>query len=662
MANKSIPYQSFCWVIGTTSFRTAKLNLKIEAQLLLLDEFYNEVIKESSWNWNNELQEKYYDFMKDRAFLTGEAKRKDKDAREKTSGLVDIGLITEDRLITDAGRELLKITSSGDFETNNVFNINRDSFIYLKQLLKTSIDVSGNIVRPFIAVVKCLTELEFLSYDEFTYFVPLIRDDESAKQIISDIKLYREGKILPEEIIYKRLMQMENYKLAQEEFIASDVDENLICLVGMNRKSRSYDKPYYKLYENLKKVFLDGENIYESLLNSAKNINQKPGTLWRSLLFKTTNIGVVRKNGKSSIHKQCPFINCKNETELKEVFFKYLHVFKAMATLSDYFDLNRRYFNITDTLIFEDRMIKLDMIPKYYFKEIIDILYTETFSRDNNLRADALLETISEAFKLDISRVYVALSKDLGITIKSPEQAATYVNDERYRRFNALIDKKFNDSVLIELLNCFEKRDDKRIEELVTDEAAIPTIFEYILGIIWYKVSERQGNILDFMKLSLEANLLPKTHAAGGYADIIYEYEACTYYPKHSLLLEATLADGNNQRRMEMEPVSRHLGDYRIRFNNPFDYSLFVSTYLDKNVISDFRYRKIIPYTRDEETITGMKIISMDTSALKQIIENRVKYKYLYEVFDKYYKMPLEMDMQEWHDGLVREVTEEYRD
>ena len=376
MVNKSIPYQSFCWVIGTTSFRTAKLNLKVEAQLLLLDEFYNEVIKKSNWNWNNELQEKYYDFMKNKAFLIGDAKRKDKDAREKTSGLVDIGLITEDRLITEAGRKLLKITSSGDFETNNVFNINRDSFIYLKQLLKTSIDVSDSIVRPFIAVIKCLTALEFLSYDEFTYFVPLIRDNESAKQIISDIKLYREGKILPEEIIYKRLMQMDNYKLAREEFIASNVDENLICSIGMNRKSRSYDKPYYKLYDNLKKIFLDEESDYESLLNSAKNINQKPGILWRSLLFKTTNIGVIRKNGISSIYKQCPFIKCKNEIELKEVFFKYLHVFKAMATLSDYFDLNRRYFNITDTLIFEDRMIKLDMIPKYYFKEIIDVLYT----------------------------------------------------------------------------------------------------------------------------------------------------------------------------------------------------------------------------------------------------------------------------------------------
>ena len=659
MANINIPYQSFCWVIGTTSFRTAKLNLKIEAQLLLLDEFYNEVIKKSIWNWNNELQEKYYDFMKGRDFLTGDAKRKDKDAREKTSGLVDIGLITEDRLITEAGRELLKITSSGIFETDNAFNINRDSFVYLKQLLKTSIDVSGKIVRPFIAVVKFLTELEFLSYEEFTYFVPLIRDDEGAKQIISDIKLYREGQINLEEIIYKRLMQMDNYKLAQEEFITSDVDENLICLIGMNRKSRNYDKPYYKLYQSIKSIFLEGKSDYELLLNSAKNINQKPGILWRNLIFKTTNIGAIRKNGKTPINNQCPFLNCANEKELKEVFFKYLHVFKAMATLSDYFDLNRRYFNVTDTLIFEDRMVKLDMIPKYYFKEIIDVLYKETFSRDDDLSVDVPLETISRAFELEMSKVYAALSKDLGITIKSPEQAATYVNDERYRRFNILIDKKFNDSVLVELLNCFEKRDDKRIEELVTDEAAIPTIFEYILGIIWYKVSERQGNILDFMKLSLEANLLPKTHAAGGYADIIYEYEACTSYPKHSLLLEATLADGSNQRRMEMEPVSRHLGDYRIRFNNPFDYSLFVSTYLDKNVISDFRYRKIIPYTRDKETITGMKIISMDTYSLKKIIENKVKYKYLYEVFDKYHEMPLET--VDWHDGMIREATVEYR-
>ena len=55
--------------------------------MLLLDEFYDETIKKSTWNWSNELQEKYYDFMKGRSFLTGNAERKDKDAREKTSGI-----------------------------------------------------------------------------------------------------------------------------------------------------------------------------------------------------------------------------------------------------------------------------------------------------------------------------------------------------------------------------------------------------------------------------------------------------------------------------------------------------------------------------------------------------------------------------------------------
>lgn len=578
---------------------------------------------------------------------------------KKTSGLVDIGLITDDRLITEASRELLSLASNGNFKINNLFNINSDSFVYLRQLLKTSIDVNGSMVRPFIITVKCLTELGYLSYDEFTYFVPLIKDEESAKEIISDIKLYRENKIELDEIIYKRLIQMPNYQLAKETIVTSDIDEDLICLIGMNRKSRSYDKSYYKLYENIKNIFIDGGNDYESLLKSAKEINQKPGILWRNLIFKTTNIGVIRKHGASSINNQCPFLNCKSEQDLKETFFKYLHVFKAKATLSDYFDLNRRYFNITDTIIFEDSMIKLDMIPKYFFKEIMDNLYKDAFKKDDNLQINVKLETISSAFEIDINKVYESLSKDLGITLTSPEQAATYVNDERYRRFNEMIDKRFSDSVLIELLNCFENRNDKRIEELVTDEATIPTIFEYILGIIWYKVSERQGNILDFMQLSLEANLLPKTHAAGGYADIIYEYEACLAYPKHALLLEATLADGTNQRRMEMEPVSRHLGDYRIRFNNPFDYSLFVSTYLDKNVISDFRYRKFIPYTRDEETITGMKIISMDTDSLKKIIENNIKYKYLYEVFDKYYEMPL--DTADWHTGMIKEATEEYK-
>lgn len=76
-------------------------------------------------------------------------------------------------------------------------------------------------------------------------------------------------------------------------------------------------------------------------------------------------------------------------------------------------------------------------------------------------------------------------------------------------------------------------------------------------------------------------------------------------------------------------------------------------------MISDFRYRKIIPYSKDEGTITGMKIISKDTDSVKKIIEKKVKYKYPYEIFDKYHEMPLET--VDWHDRMIKEATGEYK-
>mgnify|MGYP000899934389 CR=1 FL=1 len=660
----NIPYQSFCWVIGTTSFRTAKLNLKIEEQLILLSEFHEKYLhKFDTWAWNKESQALYYDFMKKNGFIYGEAKRKDKDAREKTSGLVDIGLINDDRTLTEAGNELLNIARQGDFREDNYFNIDKDSYVYLKQLLKTSIKVGAFTVRPYLVLAKVLTELEYLTYDEFTYILPLTVDNKSTRSIINRIRDYRMGKATLEDIIYEDLMDMENYRLAYKTFMSNRLSEELICLVGMNRKSRNYDRPYCNLLVELIRVFHHGEEerAYDLFL-AAKKISHKPGMLWRNVIFTTSVAGNIRKNGIKTVREDCIFKKTKSEREIKTTFYKYMHVFKAMATLADYFDLNRRYFNLTDTLIFEDNIVKFDLIPRYFFKECIEKVYKEGFTENVYLKDSVPTEQISSHLIFNEKIIYSKISKDLGIIIKTPEQATTFIRDERYRRFNRLIDSKFSDKVLLELLSCFETRDDARIEELVTDEANIPTIFEYITGIIWYKVSERQGNILEYMKLSLEPNLLPKAHATGGSADIIYEYSACRDFPKHSLLIEATLSEGTSQRRMEMEPVSRHLGEFLLKSNNPFDYTLFISTYLHKNVMADFRGRKYMQYYGNgDEIVDGMKIISLDTGALKIIINKNIKYRYLYKVFDKYYESD-EPSLFEWQDNLIKEATQTYID
>lgn len=231
------------------------------------------------------------------------------------------------------------------------------------------------------------------------------------------------------------------------------------------------------------------------------------------------------------------------------------------------------------------------------------------------------------------------------------------IEDTRYQRLQHLIDTEFIDDKLLSLLDCFETKNDDEIRSMVTENADVPTIFEYVLGVLWYKASERHGKILDYMKLSLDADLLPKTHAAGGEADIVYEYPETEYYPAHSLLIEATLADSTNQRRMEMEPVSRHLGRHLIRTGNINSYCVFATTYLDINVIADFRGRKHMPFydTQDyTKSVDGMKIIPLQTSELIRIVNDNRKYYQLYGLFK--YAFQSDLRPHEWYQKNIKNM------
>lgn len=187
-----IPYKSFCWSLGTTSFRTKNFNKTIEEQLALLDEFWTlEENKGQSWSGNKELQTRYYDFMKTKGFVEGEAGNKPKDAREKTSGLVDIGLIDDGRKLSDVGKALLKISTENDFSSDNQFQIDKDSFIYLKQLLKTYYNIDGRIVRPFLVLLHLLSNFDYLTLDEYTYLLPLCIGENETAEIINGISRLR---------------------------------------------------------------------------------------------------------------------------------------------------------------------------------------------------------------------------------------------------------------------------------------------------------------------------------------------------------------------------------------------------------------------------------------------------------------------------------------
>lgn len=670
-------YESIIWVFGTTSLRPRQLSHKIITILQALTELEESLLSAGSpsWQWggNNELQEAFYDLAKERGVVTGNAPRKAKDARVLTSGLVDLGLLTEERVVTDAGRELLAATESssevGEEPETNIFAIDRESFVYLKQLLKASLRVGESTVRPFVVVAKLLSEFGSLSYDEFCYLAQLIttHDDYAIiSEAIRELRMMTDKQQIGQYIddtIWRVIISKPRYQRAWELLKSAEESrlDEVIPIIVLNRKSMKYAEWFSPLYRLLTKIYIEGEST-SSEVTKLYDLAKKSG--WKKLLFKKgTTRNKVRENGAETLcsHGEGnPFADITDERVLRACFFKHLHLIKTKATLKDYSDLNKRYIKLTNTILFENEEIKFDTLPRYIFAEVAPLLFEQAaFAAHPHLANATELIEVSDCFTKEAVEVATSTARqDLGLApTEEWGEVEKIIRDQRTDKFRSLVEERFDDKTLIRLLRLMEERKDDKIFELVTDEADIPTIFEYLVGVIWYRVSDYSGDILSFLKLSLDAELLPRTHATGGTADIVYQYDAdpdgC--YPPHTLLIEATLTDSTSQRNSEMEPVSRHLGNYIIhekaytyisndgvvKIKDQTAQSLFVATTLDRNVRNDFYGRRSINYEKDFDgapvILDGTKIVSIDTELLAEILRREVKYSSIYPLFESYF-------------------------
>lgn len=656
---EDIKFQSYCWSLGTTSFRVNNLNFKIERQLQILKELWNEN-QNVRWNGNNSIQEEYYNKMLQKNFITGEANNKPKDARQKTSGLVQIGVIDDNRHITEIGEKIIDIVEQENFKSDNIFNINKDSYLYLKQLLKLQITDNGINVKPFAVLLYFLSELGYLTKDEFTYILPLCTNREYIDIMLENIKKYRNNQKTIEDIIQNKMENMSNYKAAID-FIkgngVNSIDE--FSIIDMGRKGTKYVEPMYNFFEALYRISKKDfdEEACDTIINFIKEQtkkNSKVAKYWKDYLRYSSKM--LTEEYLEDI-KEIPLFNFKNKTEYTIEFFKVMHTAKWKATLEDYADLNKRYISLSDIVIFEDDKIELDVFPKYFFLNISkEIVNTEILDKDkynNFISTDIELNKIYECLNVNVDEIIYQIQADYPDRVVNKDSIKTFIEDEKLRRFNELIDNKFNENQLVQLFTYIENNDRSAINEYVDWNSDVPTIFEYILGITWYRFSNRSGNILEYMKLSLDANLLPKTHAAGGTADIVYEYNKTNDYPEHKVLLEATLTESTSQRKNEMEPVSRHLMREIQENDNDDTYAVFVANILQEEVLSDFRSRKNYQFRGKNSVKSGLKIISLSIRDIIKLINIKIQYSKLYKIFDEAYKDTNINDL-EWYEKLLK--------
>ena len=656
---ENIKFQSYCWSLGTTSFRVKDLNFKIERQLQILKELWDEN-PEINWNGNDVIQEEYYNKMIEKGFITGEANNKAKDARQKTSGIVQIGVIDDNRRISKIGQKIVDIVEQDNFKGDNIFNINKDSYIYLKQLLKLQITDNGINVKPFAVLLYFLAELKYLSKDEFTYILPLATNQEYTELMLENIKMLRDTKKTIEEIIQRKMWNMLNYKSAIK-FIKENGINNIeeFSVIDMGRKGTKYIEPMYKFFNDLYEISQRefDEQALDTIIAFVKEQtkkNSKVAKYWKQYLKYSPRM--LTEEYLEEI-REIPLFNFKDKKEYAIEFFKVMHTAKWKATLEDYADLNKRYISLSDIVIFDDDKIELDVFPKYFFlnisKEIVNTPILSKEEYNNFILEDIEFNKIYNCLDINVDDVIIQIQADYPDKVVSKDSIKSFIEDERLRRFNELIDTKFSENQLIKLFNDIERNDRNAINEYADWNSDIPTIFEYILGITWYRFSNRSGNILEYMKLSLDANLLPKTHAAGGTADIVYEYNRNEEYPEHKVLLEATLTESTSQRKNEMEPVSRHLMREIQENDNDDTYAVFVANILQEEVLSDFRSRKNYQFRSKNSVKTGLKIISLSIQDIIKLINVKVQYSKLYGIFETAYK-DTEINDLEWYEKLIK--------
>ena len=551
----------------------------------------------------------------------------DKDVRVKTGFISQLGFATEDRIITTAGLELL--ANSLNFETNE-YDISNESFTYLKQFLKYQ--QNDFEVFPLLSLIYSIIEFNNELPIDFVTFV--WSGSQTKKELIDNINNYKK-KSDYKETVYQSALNSENTKIVAKNvthFFAthsiSDKNElkELLYAILPHGKGNTFKDKTIALFHDIYFYWLNKEIwneakkkkfIQDKLKSRHKDISSKKPSYYLESLFDSTSL-----NNSSDWKKMIAFFEntsliSSEDEENFVVNFHVLYMFiKKLSLCEEYRDLNTRHIKLLDIFVFEYGELKLDLVFWYLFKSVKDELLNTKPLHQNEYRIKL------EASQTDIGDIYeflkinvAELSKQIATDFPEVKKLGlqNFALKKKEERLLELVNTVFTKENIIKIFeNIYPRKDDqirKLIKEYYQDyEATIPALFEYLLGISFYWISEKQIKISDILNSGLDANLLPKTHASGGQADIVIRGKEKDY------LIEATLSENDGQRKMEAEPVPRHLAKHILEVNTN-SLALFVAGNLDRNNLGDLRSYKFRPwYYSDDEFVESMNILPLSVS------------------------------------------------
>lgn len=632
--------------MGDTSIRVKQL---VEINKLVLKHVKEFMSDNITWERNSNLQEDFYknfideivrleeedgvelfaDFKRAKNYKINTSKLGMR-GRTLTNGLLKTGLITSARKISPVGLAYLDNNLKQADLIEELFGLSDDNLVYLRQFLKLRVYSSetNNYFYNFRFAISFLCKYDNVPQKDFLKIIESIKPDQSEQELLNIISEYQK--------IYSNEESFEEYY--QRTFVSTLRSQSELNQVKeMFEKQDFSDENFIKYFDNRdsNKTSLLYKEFVLLLLKFVENPTNQ-------LLSEILKLSKDDKIKKAFSEGKKPF-NVKRNISIKE-FFEYnignpllsgngYQIFlqfvfsKHNDLIREYSDMCRRAFQVSGLISFNNGLVNLN--NKWIFDPLLNLLTRDfsltgnedyanyELSENSNWFNDITTCEILNISESTIESLYKALGHEFGTNDLT--KVNNLIIDKREKEFRTFVETHFPVEKVTEILENIKIRNDEQVFSLVTENATVSTIYEYILTIAWYHLSENKNfHLHKAFQVSLDGNKLPLTHRGGGAGDI----EIVT--DDYALLVEATLMDANTQKRGEMEPVIRHSINFALE--NKSSQTIFIANDLDNNVLNIFRAAQFIQFngTLNTGTINGLKIFALTTNELIIILQKKI--------------------------------------
>lgn len=584
-------------------------------------------------DWNNEAQATFYEkiLVETDLFYRNNDEDFSKRGRTLTNALVKIGLTNEKRNLSKIAINWLNGKTLAADEIEKVLGMDSNNLLFSRQLLKLRIyDSNGiNYFYPFRVAIELVRRYRNIPQQDFLTLIHLIQpsfNNQKIKEVINEYQRVNRNDEIFSEFLGRLFPESATEWTADEFFSKKVLNRNEFNAMFVNRKSSAVQDVYFAFVTQLLQ-FKSSQTMenFTSLLRLSSNAKiKKAFGFGKSVFSKASTVqDFLNKNidnpllskDNSQIYNQ--FILSKKDDIVRE----YCDMTKRTFNLSGMFDFNNGLVNATNQEVFS--IIFHDMcfagLEKYldYEQNLAYPFYQE--------------RTITTILCLEESAILSSIKELLGVDDYSQiESVVAIQKEDKFRKFITIA---FSREKIIELLLLFSTREDSKIKAEVSEFATVPTIYEYIVAIAWFYISKEDFFITKSLNLTLDGNMRPLSHAAGGSGDIVIDYEDLT------LMLEVTLMNSQAQKRGEWEPVLRHATNLTVDAYPKNVITLFIADELDENTVNIWRAVASVPLrsSNKNEMADLVKIFPLENKELLHMLKNNSHEKKLLQAIDESY-------------------------